>query len=181
MNDTCYAYPAIDSCFTLFSHLSYCCEVHAFEANHTTAEALRHKVKSNHLANVTVNECAVSERIGTAIFHELSGDNPGARSFYGEGRCVSVATITLDAYCRKLSLDRGPVVLKIDVEGAELQVLRGAGHLLARGNVIIFAELIDRLRRRAGSSRDAVFDYLQHHDYSVTWFDDKNITAAALH
>lgn len=159
----------------------FCCEVHAFEANRSTAEALRHNVKSNHLANVAVNECAVSERIGTATFHELSGDNPGASSLYGEGQRVSVTTLTLDDYCRRLSLDRRPVVLKLDVEGAELQVLRGAENLLARGNVIIFAELIDRLQRRAGSSRDAVLSYLQHHGYSVTWFDDKNITAVALH
>jgi FkbM family methyltransferase len=158
-----------------------CYEVHAFEANRSTAIALRHNVKSNHLSNVTVNECAVSEHIGTATFHELSGDNPGASSLYGKGQRVSVAAITLDAYCRKLSLNRRPVVLKIDVEGAELRVLRGAEHLLARGNVIIFAELIDRLQRRAGSSREEVLNYLQHHNYNITWFDDKNIVATASH
>jgi len=158
-----------------------CREVHAFEANRSTADALRHNVKYNHLANVTVNECAVSEFIGTANFHEMSGDNPGASSLYGEGQNVSVATMTLDAYCERLSLDRRPVVLKIDVEGAELQVLHGAERLLARSNVVIFAELIDQLQRRAGFSRDAVLDYLQQHNYSVTWFDDKNIIAAALH
>jgi FkbM family methyltransferase len=157
-----------------------CREVHAFEAHHPTAEALRHNVTSNGLANVTVNGCAVCDHLGTATFHESSADNPGASSLYGEGRSVEVGTITLDSYCANLALDNKPIVLKIDVEGAELSVLRGAENLLARGNVIIFAELIDSLQRRAGSSCDEVLVYLQKHGYSMNWFDDKNIVVTTM-
>ncbi len=155
----------------------FCREVHAFEANYPTAEALRRNITSNGLANATINQRAVCDYVGTATFHESSADNPGASSLYGQGRSVEVRTITLDSYCANLALDNKPIVLKIDVEGAELSVLRGAESLLARGNVIIFAEVIDSLQRRAGSSCNEVLAYLRQHGYNVNWFDDKNIVA----
>jgi FkbM family methyltransferase len=155
---------------------AHCHAVHSFEANHVTFEALRHNVASNRLRNVSVNECAVCDYAGTAEFYESSGDNPGASSLYGKEQKVTVQTVTLDSYAG--NINGRPVVIKIDVEGAELQVLRGAKELLTRNDVTVFAELIESLQNRAGSSKEQVLDFLHELNYSVVnSFDGKNIVA----
>lgn len=154
-----------------------CHAVHSFEANHLTFEALRHNVVSNKLGNVTVNHCAVSDCAGTAEFYESSGDNPGASSLYGKGEKVTIRTITLDSYAA--DIDDRPIVIKIDVEGAELQVLRGAKKLLSRNDVVVFAELIESLQNRAGSSKEAVLQFFRELNYLVVnSADGKNIVAS---
>jgi FkbM family methyltransferase len=154
-----------------------CHAVHSFEANHLTFGALRHNVISNKLGNVTVNQCAVCDRAGTAEFYESPGDNPGASSLYGKGEKVTIRTISLDSYAAEIG-DR-PIVIKIDVEGAELQVLRGAKKLLSRNDVVVFAELIESLQNRAGSSREEVLKFFRELNYSVVnSADGKNIVAS---
>ena len=68
-------------------------------------------------------------------------DSPGNFGMYkvGEGDGPKVPATTLDALCRDLDL---PVKLvKIDVEGYQEQVVRGAGEMLARDKPLIAAEL----------------------------------------
>lgn len=95
---------------------------------------------------VRLMQVAVSDAIGTATFHALS--YPDASSFYRisptllsqgkhETSTVQVQTVTLDSVCRE-DID----LLKIDVEGAEDQVLRGATNTLRR-TANVFVEILD--------------------------------------
>lgn len=61
---------------------------------------------------------------------------------------------------------RGPVTLiKIDVQGAELRVLQGAGKVLTEFKPAVFLEVEDEMLRNQGASADALFDYLQERGY----------------
>ena len=111
--------------------------VHAFEPNPEVAAALRSTARPN----VTVHEVAVSDAAGAAVL-SLSGRGRGS-----EGRSslqalpdatlqVAVPRATLDS----LDLDRVRFV-KIDVEGHELAVLRGARTLLERWRPVVLVEL----------------------------------------
>jgi FkbM family methyltransferase len=76
-----------------------------------------------------------------------------------EGTRVEVRTEPADRYVEAFDPAR-PTLIKIDVEGYEVQVLRGLQSLLSRPNVIVVTEIADGKLRRAGYSREALHDLL---------------------
>jgi len=113
----------------------------AFEPAPQAANGLRRQLVLNELDDrVEVVQTAVADRIGSAPFvsEGASGANqlaPGA----ADQRAITVPTTTIDAFCEARGVR--PDVIKIDVEGAELDVLRGARRTLARPGVRAFLEL----------------------------------------
>ena len=108
--------------------------VHAFEPLPRNARLLREHVSRNDFEErVTVVEAAVGRVSGTARFRTESTGLEGAMDPRGERE---VGVVALD--------DRqppDPQVIKIDVEGGELDVLAGAAHLIHRARPTIFLEL----------------------------------------
>jgi FkbM family methyltransferase len=70
-----------------------------------------------------------------------------------EGTRVEVRTEPADHYVADFDLKK-PTLIKIDVEGYEVHVLRGIQSLLSRPNVIVLTEISDAKLRRAGHSRN---------------------------
>lgn len=66
----------------------------------------------------------------TRFYVPAPGKIPGAGGFGKESETVTVST--LDSYCKQTGIERIDF-LKIDTEGHDLDVLKGAAHLLARG------------------------------------------------
>jgi hypothetical protein len=77
--------------------------------------------------NVSVMDVAVSAFSGTAAFHTTTGSSTGRLDPAGTLR---VTTVTIDAFVK--ASGHVPSLLKIDVEGAEVDVLRGAVGTLTR-------------------------------------------------
>lgn len=108
--------------------------VHAFEpADHLAAEV------KDRFPHVTVTTVALGAAEGSAI---LAGPGAGsgllslldrvdtpASARQQAGWSAEVAVKTLESYCAERSIDRIDY-LKIDTEGTEMEVLRGAGGLL---------------------------------------------------
>jgi FkbM family methyltransferase len=92
--------------------------VFAFDPNPECAASIREQIELNGLANCEVEEKAVGDEDGQVGFR-----HDGALSRIDvEGTCV-VPIVTLDAFARS---HPRPDFVKIDVEGAEVAVLRGA-------------------------------------------------------
>src|SRR5690242_1114122 len=100
--------------------------VFAFEPLPRNLRLLHKHVKLNNLQNVTIVEKAVSDRDGFAAFNVENDLSAGSLSMTGD---LTVETIALDNEGSAIAL-RPPSLLKIDVEGAEAQVLAGAAALL---------------------------------------------------
>jgi FkbM family methyltransferase len=87
----------------------------------------------------------------------------------------TVEAITLDGLAARLGL-RGPYLLKLDVQGAEVQVLRGARKLLGETHVVICEADIDDFQSINQTLVDAgfgLFDLTQPNwlaDRSLGWF-----------
>jgi FkbM family methyltransferase len=108
--------------------------VHAFEPQ----AALAAKIASRQPA-ARINNAAVGDRLGELALYDYA-DHPGSQHASllqgvietvhgGATRSVKVAVVTLDDYCSQRGIERIDL-LKIDVEGFELNVLRGASRLL---------------------------------------------------
>lgn len=117
--------------------------IHSFEPEPRNAARLRANVALNGFANVDVVEAAVYSSSGTVVlnvfdsrfnaWHSLGRpelpDPADARRTVAPAETREVAAVTLDDYCKQhgiTSID----LLKLDVEGAEVDALLGARRLL---------------------------------------------------
>lgn len=111
--------------------------VHAFEATAETFGQLSRNVQLNALSNITLNHAAIFEKPGVL---EMQLCVKGKGEFNAVGKPLRpdeevvgverVAGITIDDYCREHGLTKIDL-MKIDTNGAELQVIRGARQTLA--------------------------------------------------
>jgi FkbM family methyltransferase len=131
----------------------------AVEPTPTTAEMLRQNVRLNGLWEsgvVEVHECAAGAAPGRARLAVDRADS-GHNSLYpepGSTAEVDVEVVRLDDL---IPAGAEVDVVKIDVEGAELAVLRGMERIVAQNpGIVVFAELADEHLRRAGSSAAAL-------------------------
>ena len=124
-------------------------EIHSFEPFPKSYEVFINLHKDN--LNVNINKYALSSNIGTSILNVnesvdtnsfLESKKIGANS---DKSCVSVGQIsiktnTIDNYCLKnniMEID----ILKIDVQGSEIEVLKGALNMLKNGRIkLIYLE-----------------------------------------
>lgn len=140
-------------------------EVHSFEPNPLTFRLLQRNVVRNKLRNVAINQVAVCDHTGEDSLVQSMPSNVGASSLvcHGEasGPTVRVPCSSLDDYveARGCSLTEGDVVLKIDVEGAETLVLRGATRVLAKKPSLVLETVPENLEA-FGSSYAELADLL---------------------
>lgn len=128
--------------------------VYAFEPAAASRAGLARHLAINGLADrVTIRREAVSNTSGARHFVErgTDGGNRIARAFAAHS--VEVPALTIDEFCATSRLI--PDVIKVDVEGAELDVLRGARQTIAaRGaSLALFVELHPSVWPTIGTSR----------------------------
>lgn len=70
--------------------------------------------------------------------------------------------------------------VKIDVEGAEFQVLKGAVETLARYRPVVSVELIDRQLKLLGASAEEVMIFMRSHGYVPDQFQEQNMVFAPV-
>jgi FkbM family methyltransferase len=116
-------------------------EVVAFEPNPGTFEVLREMIAVNRVGNVSSCRIAIGSESSAA---DLWGTGSGASLRQGQQRLSrrSVKVDTLDNFAVRR---RPPDVIKIDVEGAEYQVLAGAGRCLAHARLVCIEVHFDEL------------------------------------
>ncbi len=136
--------------------------VFAFEPSPSAYDGLTTHVRMNRLDGVVTAVCAaVSERVGTQPFIVEATAGEGRLAARSSTRpTVDVDVTTIDAFCAQAGIV--PDFVKVDVEGAELEVLRGARETLARtrGRLALFVELHPALWAERGLTRDDVEDEL---------------------
>lgn len=144
--------------YSLISTLpSSVCEVVGFEAAPAAAAEFRQNVMLNSLEDVvSLAEVAVCDQVGEAEFlicSDLSGINALAastmhrRAKYGPTP-IMVPTVSLDAWYLTHSLPEGPIGVKVDVEGSESSVFKGAERLFRSREIVLQAEMYEGNRER---------------------------------
>ncbi len=143
----------------------------AFEPLPAMRRELEENVALNRIANCRVRAEAVSDRAGTARLFEGPAGNPGLsslRALADSGPALEVGTVTLDG---ALPADESVALVKIDVEGAELKVLRGMAGLVERRRPDVVLEVTDRFLREMGDSAEALFRLTRDWGYRIYRID----------
>jgi FkbM family methyltransferase len=130
------------------------------------------------LNRVQCQQLSLSDRSGRTVFYLSTNGNSGMGALAqrdGVNRPIETRLIALDDYCEKHSISRVDFI-KIDVEGAELLVLRGAKGVLASAEApaIVF-EADDSLAASFGSSSSAVKTLLAEKGYEIFRYDGRRL------
>jgi FkbM family methyltransferase len=123
----------------------------AFEPGASVAAILERSVQANGFEQIRIVQAAVSDRSGTGWLRHLHTSELGELAEPGsdEGPGESVDLVSLDDHLAASPVDRLDY-LKIDAEGAELAVLRGAESSLAAHSPLVMVELIHSGRLNVG-------------------------------
>ena len=133
--------------------------VFAFEPQPRVFQYLLGNLALNQCRNVTARNIALGSAPGTA---RMSNDKQDDMNRITQSGAIEVTCSTLDVELPSPSV----ALLKIDVEGSELSVLRGATAVLARA-ACVNCELIDEHCRRYGHAMGDVIAFLQAAGFST--------------
>jgi FkbM family methyltransferase len=139
----------------------------SFEPTPLTRQALLDTVRRNSSADIVeVREEAVSDRVGLARFHDTGDPLSNANSLVESSRSKAVLTVpvtTVDAVVteRKLTVS----CIKIDAEGSEIDIVRGAAATINRCRPALQIEVHPRAIRNSGRDPNELWDLLHLHGY----------------
>jgi FkbM family methyltransferase len=157
----------------------YAGKVYSFEPDPITFPNLKKNVEGNFYENVVIINKAVSDRRGRMQFSSSSG-----KSSRGGNHLVSnlddtnaefvlVDTIALDDFFKDTTLKID--VIKMDIEGAEFQALRGMKNLiLATKHMKLFMEFNPHALNRQAVNIPSFLDYLDSLKFALYYIDERN-------
>jgi FkbM family methyltransferase len=151
--------------------------VHAFEASRNGFERLTTVCQAASRRNVCLNHLALAEEEGTVSLHVydddyLSWSSRAVRPLENYGIDVKpvaleeTAATTLDLYCERNDIKRIDL-LKVDVEGAEYQVLLGAERMLREKLVSCLTFEFGQTTFDMGNNPDEIEAYLSGLGYKL--------------
>jgi FkbM family methyltransferase len=146
----------------------------AFEPVASTHAVLARNVARNRFEGVRAFRLALSDGAGEAVMHLFSSSGSStivAPRTLPEARLLpmGVETVeeqTLDTLVAETGI-APPTLVKIDVEGCELRVLRGARAVLGEHRPAVVLEHSAAVAEQAGYDLDDVCRELERHAYSV--------------
>jgi len=148
--------------------------IHAILDEHVALNR-RHNIRSVHVA-------AAAEHGVVRLYPGHSGNIGKTSTISREGPSVQVTAMPLTEILRDDEVRRARVI-KIDVEGAELQVLRGLVQLLPRlrHDLEIIMEISPEAGEDAETSYGEIFITLQDHGFKAYQFDNDYGVESYLH
>lgn len=141
-----------------------------FEPTPGTYAVLRNTLRLNKCANVTAVQAAVSNTEGEAVFYIADVEGCNSNSLVknkeeGKASGYPVKLVTIDKMVEGYSLR--PSLIKIDAEGAELDVLKGGGKTFNTLKPMLIVGLHPDFIKKKGDSLEEIWDLLASHGYRV--------------
>jgi FkbM family methyltransferase len=145
----------------------------AIEPNPQTLPKLRGNIEASDARTVSVWPVACAESESTLQLYAAPRSNTGESSLSKENAsqegsgvtAYSVRARPLDAIVKEAKLERVDMI-KIDVEGAEYEVLKGAGQTLTEYRPVLIIELEPSQLKSLGTSVEQIKEFLAAHGYT---------------
>ena len=147
------------------------CKVLAIEPNSKALSYLKRNTARNSLSEtIVVEDCAVSDTAGEIVMNTYEGmeeytsiseqQHPSVQE--KKALQFKVKTVTLDELVKRHGI--APGLIKIDAEGAELQVLLGMGNILAKFKPAVICEIGGNT---FGADNSALINFIEKNQYAL--------------
>ncbi|GAB3661744.1 hypothetical protein GCM10027596_22190 [Nocardioides korecus] len=150
-------------------------EVHSFEPVNSTHAILSKNVQRNALHNVHLHQLALGEESRKDQIHLYSSSGNNSLHDISLGSIYSIGSqdVHVDTLDRLVleAETTPPTLIKIDIEGGELDCLRGAGEVLRRFRPVIVCEFFDSHFEAAGYGSGDIVDLLHAAGYDLFTFE----------
>ncbi len=164
--------------------------VHSFEPVGSTFDLLSRNIQENGLEKIAnPNKRALGDTTGDSVFFDRcerhsdlnrrSARDEVHRPGDGWQSTEEVLTITLDDYVREKALPRVDL-LKMDVEGSEMLLVKGAGQVLSRFHPTLVCEFNNPALTRLGSSSGQLWSALTGFGYTFWRYNHRSRTLRAV-
>ncbi|WP_272855099.1 FkbM family methyltransferase [Aequorivita todarodis] len=133
-------------------------KVIAFEPNLNVYNSFRNSIQSNSLeSNVELNNLAVGKKDGNIELFLSSTTSNTLHADRLNNKSTPIEMVSLDSFSRRNVMDRCDLV-KIDVDGIELDILMGATHLIEKFNPIFIVET---------NGDEKIINFFNQHNYQI--------------
>ena len=160
------------------------CKIYAYEPGPLQRYCLAASIAENNLFNkIILSEIAISDKEGYQSFIVHGGVYNGLDGFLetdrspDKGMKIIVRTDTLDSEVKNLNIDHVDII-KIDVEGAELFVLKGSLNTIKKFKPYIFIEISLYNIKSYNLTVSIIFDFIKSMDYKIYDLENNLIDSA---
>lgn len=133
--------------------------VYAVEANPKTIEVLRHNCAINLCENIEILPIALASEKGSAILYENWNVNRGGASLISQGDEHGI-TVSKERLDDLFSPDSPVHLVKIDVEGFELEVLKGGFDWFKTQQPVFIIEVSTQRSNQEGATPESIMSFV---------------------
>jgi FkbM family methyltransferase len=136
-------------------------KVFSIEANPKTASILSHNLSLNQCDNATILQVALGNEEGTATLYENWSVNRGGASLLSQEKNASGVDVSLTTLDSIFDLNQSVAMIKLDVEGFELEVLKGGQNLIKNQLPEFCIEISSEREHEKGVTGKEVLEFLK--------------------
>jgi FkbM family methyltransferase len=144
--------------------------VYSYEPIKKNINRLKKSILKNNFFNIKIINAAVGNNDGEIVLNVDSNFSPNyyfSPYFNGKKKIFQKETCKVKKIDSTLAIKGKNLALKIDVEGYEFEVLKGAKNLLTNNRCIILIEI-------CGNKKEEILDYFESISYSLKFRSEKN-------
>lgn len=152
-------------------------QVHSFECTSDTFSRLQEIISTARRNFITLNNACLSDKEGTVPFHVYDDEHAAWNTMadrplenYGINikpvRTEELAATTIDSYCASRSIPRIDL-LKVDVEGAEYQVIKGASRMMKEKRIGCLIFEFGQTTFDMGNTPEMLKELIAGHGYRI--------------
>lgn len=154
--------------------------VFAFEPEPNNFSLLSKNIEINGYKNVNLEQLAISDFDGTCVLYTFNTSSGANRIYkpleknYKNSKPIQIKAISLDDYFTNRPENKIDLI-KIDVEGAEFNVLKGMQNIMKKNiNLKILLEFNPYFLENAGANPKHLIDFLQDRSFKINYLDEEN-------
>jgi FkbM family methyltransferase len=151
-------------------------KVYAFEPTSSTNNLLKKTIQYNKLENIVFpRKEAVGKESGKTYFYvsDVEGDNSNSLVSHVRDRNLhseEIDVVSVDGFAEKMNLEKINF-LKIDAEGAEFDVLKGAAKTLQNYRPVCILSIHPVPILSKGDKLEDIYDFVKQLNYSISYND----------